>query len=890
MRLIVLTSMVLAALLQAAVWYGAQQVAEPPDFVGKFASLSLAYEPRHPPFEGRDPSVEEIDRDLKLIADVAKKVRIYSSLGNVAEVPRLAQKYNLDVTVGAWLNDERDAAGNVIPEIRQANQDEMNTAIKLARENWNVRELVVGNEVMLRARAAYPDIADAQTGELKLSPEAQQRLGDLIEYIRLAKAQAGKQVSTSEGWSDWVFLPDLVKEVDFITTHNLPFWELIRADKAVKYALEKYDVLRNRYPGKRILIGEFGWPSQGYNRMAAVPNPLKQAQVVREFLREAERRGIDYNIVEAFDQPWKSFEGSNVGPYWGVYDGNRTPKFKLSGPVQKTRIELAAGGIVIGSFITLWGLRRRRPTFGHAFAYALAANALGAGLISAVLYPFDYYLNAGLWIMWGIGILMMLPLSVITLAKVHEIAEVMLGHEPVRLIEQGKNTPTLPDPAPLVSIHVPAYKEQPDMYKATLDSMAALDYPNFEVLAIVNNTTEEYYWKPIEEHCKKLGPRFKFVFLPKVSGFKAGAMNLALEYMDKDAAVIAAVDADYQVHRDWLKDLVPWFNDPKVAIIQAPQDHRDGDENLLKTIMNAEYAGFFDIGMVQRNEDNAIIAHGTMLMVRRSAFDEVGGWSTDTIVEDTELGLRLLTRGYHAHYTRERYGWGVLPDTLLAFKTQRHRWAYGAMQIIRKHWRHMLPKSPTLTPQQKYHFVTGWAYWFSDCVGTAVSFLNLLWVPLIILADLAFPAVALTVPVLTAVLVNIVHAWLLYSRRVRIPKRQIVGAALAAMSLQYTVSKAVVEGMIRDGLAFKRTEKGGLVKKKKADRPAQTETILGLLLLSGSVWLWLANQFDVYEQNLFALTVFIQSIPFLCTTTMSLIEEAQNWRAAHAVPEAVKAD
>ena len=147
----------------------------------------------------------------------------------------------------------------------------------------------------------------------------------------------------------------------------------------------------------------------------------------------------------------------------------------------------------------------------------------------------------------------------------------------------------------------------------------------------------------------------------------------------------------------------------------------------------------------------------------------------------------------------------------------------------------------------------------------------------------------MTVPVLTAVLVNIVHAWLLYSRRVRIPKRQIVGAALAAMSLQYTVSKAVVEGMIRDGLAFKRTEKGGAAKKKKADRPAQTETVMGLMLLSGAVWLWAANQFDVYEQNLFALTVLIQSVPFLCTTLMSLIEEAQNWRAARAEPAARKA-
>jgi cellulose synthase/poly-beta-1,6-N-acetylglucosamine synthase-like glycosyltransferase/exo-beta-1,3-glucanase (GH17 family) len=889
MRIIVVISALIAALAQAGVWYVAQQVAKPPDFFGKIASLSLAYEPNHAPFHGRDLTAEEMDRDLRLTADIAKKVRTYSALGSAAEIPKQAQKYNLDVSLGIWLNDERDAAGNVNQDIRKLNQQEFEAGIKLARENWNVREVIVGNEVMLRARMEYPDVAD-ETGKLRLSPEAQLRLNDLIEYLRQAKAQCPKQVTTSEGWSEWLAIPDLVKEVDFITTHNLPFWEQLQAESAVTYALEKYDLLRGLYPGKRILIGEFGWPSQGYNRLAAIPNPLKQAEVIRAFLVAAGKRGIDYNIVEAFDQPWKNFEGSNAGPYWGLYDLDRKPKFPLTGAIEKSRVELALAGILLGTIITFWGLSRRRPTFGHALAYSLAANALGAGLISAAVYPFDYYLNAGLWIMWGTGLLMMLPLAVITLAKVHEIAEVMLGHEPERLIERGKKTPTLPYPAPLVSIHVPAYKEQPDMYKATLDSMAALDYPNFEVLAIVNNTTDEYYWKPIEEHCRKLGSRFKFVFLPKVSGFKAGAMNMALEYMAEDAAVIAAVDADYQVHPNWLKDLVPWFNDPKVAIIQAPQDHRDGDENLLKTIMNAEYAGFFDIGMVQRNEDNAIIAHGTMLMVKRSAFDEVGGWATDTIVEDTELGLRLLTRGYQAHYTRERYGWGVLPDTLLAFKTQRHRWAYGAMQIIRKHWRHMLPKSTTLTPQQKYHFITGWAYWFSDCVGTAVSFLNLVWVPLIILFDLSFPAVALTVPVLTAVLVNVIHAWFLYSRRVRIPKRQIIGAALAAMSLQYTVSKAVVEGMIRDGLAFIRTEKGGAVKKKKADRPAQTETILGLLLLSGSIWLWKANQFDVYEQNLFALTVFIQSVPFLCTTAMSLIEEAQNWRAARAEPQASKTD
>ena len=387
MRLVIVTSALIAGLLQATVWYVAQQVAQPPDYNGKIASLSLAYEPHRPPFTGREPTLEGLDRDVRLIANIAKKVRVYSALDNLAAVPGIAERYNLDVTLGVWLDDERDAAGNLIPEIRKTNQEGIDAAIKLAREHWNVRELLIGNEVLLRAPVAFPDITDPATDETKPSPEAYRQMHDLIDYIRQAKAQTTKQVSTSEAWLEWTLFPDLVKEVDFITTHNLPFWEQQRADKAVEYALDKYDLLRNLYPGKRVLIGEFGWPSQGYNRMAAIPNPLKQAQVLREFLIEAERRGIEYNIVEAFDQPWKTFEASNAGPYWGIYDVGRRSKFPLSGPVEEVRLGVAGGGLLIGMFITIRGLRRRRPTFGHALAYAVAANAMSAGIMSAAVYP-----------------------------------------------------------------------------------------------------------------------------------------------------------------------------------------------------------------------------------------------------------------------------------------------------------------------------------------------------------------------------------------------------------------------------------------------------------------------------------------------------------------------
>ena len=115
------------------------------------------------------------------------------------------------------------------------------------------------------------------------------------------------------------------------------------------------------------------------------------------------------------------------------------------------------------------------------------------------------------------------------------------------------------------------------MLKATLDAVARLDYPNFECVVVINNTPDPAFWRPIEEHCRALGERFKFINEDNVDGYKAGALRLALAHTASDAEIIGVIDADYVVHPDWLKDLVPAFADPKVGMIQAPQDHRDGE-------------------------------------------------------------------------------------------------------------------------------------------------------------------------------------------------------------------------------------------------------------------------------------------------------------------------
>ena len=349
-----------------------------------------------------------------------------------------------------------------------------------------------------------------------------------------------------------------------------------------------------------------------------------------------------------------------------------------------------------------------------------------------------------------------------------------------------------------------------------------------------------------------------------------------MERTAADAEIIGIIDADYVVHPDWLKDLVPIFADPRVGLVQAPQEHRDGDRSLMHYIMNGEYAGFFDIGMVQRNECNAIIVHGTMCLMRRSAMDMAGGWSSDTICEDTDLGLTIQQQGWLTHYTNVRYGEGLLPDTYEAFKKQRHRWAYGGFQIVKKHWRRFMPGASRLTPDQRREFSLGWLNWLgAESLGVVVAILNLIWVPIVAFADIAIPDKILTLPIIASFVVSLVHFLALYRLRVHVKAGQMLGAMIAAMSVQWTVSRAVAQGLITEHLPFARTSKGGL-SRMSIEFQAFWEAVIGVLLLVGAAVLVVTNGAkEVREIYIFAGVLVLQSLPFLAAVAIALLENSR---------------
>ncbi len=631
----------------------------------------------------------------------------------------------------------------------------------------------------------------------------------LVKIIRRVKRDSPVPVASADHWKTFVDHPELVDAVDQVFAHILPYWEGMPKQTALQGSLALYDQLRAQYPNKKIVIGEFGWPSAGHNFEAAVPDPMGQAVLLRNFVASANARDIDYNIVEAIDQPQKLFEG-NVGPYWGMLDASLRPKFAWSGPlVDAYYWKAALLAVGIGLLLSLSILVLRGATAGQATLLAAADHLAGHWCASVLVYWQGHYFLHGEVITFAMALPLLGLLAPIVRSRLSEMATVALGRAPARLLKLSSPAPGAGTPK--VSIHIPAYREPPEMLLRTIESVARLDYPDFECVVVINNTPDPVFWQPIEARCRELGPRFKFIRVQNLKGFKAAALRLAMAETADDAQIIGIIDADYVVDPGWLRDLVPGFADPEVGLIQAPQDHRDGDRSQIHAAMNAEYAGFFDVGMVERNEVNAIIVHGTMCLIRRTALEAAGGWSSDTICEDSDLGLTIMELGWRAHYTNRRYGWGLLPQDYMAFRTQRSRWAGGAVQIVKKHWRRFLPGTSLLDRDQKREFAFGWLSWFgAEIIAVASALLNLVWVPFVAFKIVAIPDPLLTLPIISAFLVSLAHFVCAYRLRVAVPTRQMLGAMVVFMSVQWTVASAAFKAALpAQSSYFHRTRKGG---------------------------------------------------------------------------------
>src|SRR6266576_1406655 len=243
-------------------------------------------------------------------------------------------------------------------------------------------------------------------------------------------------------------------------------------------------------------------------------------------------------------------------------------------------------------------------------------------------------------------------------------------------------------------LHVPAHNEPPDMVIDTLRSLLRLDYPRYEVICIDDNTDDERLWRPVEQWCARHG--VKFVHLADWPGYKSGALNYALRNMtDPGAGIIGVVDSDYQIEPGFLRRCAPAFADPWIGFVQSPQDYRGWQEAPYYRRLYYSYKYFFAVSQPSRNEHDGAIFAGTMGLIRRVALEQLGGWDEWCITEDAELSLRLLRAGWHGLHMDQTWGRGIMPLTFEGLKGQRYRWCFGGIQILRMHWRSLIPGRKT---------------------------------------------------------------------------------------------------------------------------------------------------------------------------------------------------
>lgn len=350
-------ALILGLLALVGYWYGVGRPVVLPDVASASHKMQCA---SYTPFD-KDQSPfdqplklrpERMDADLALLATRFECIRTYSMTGLEA-LPELARKHGLKLMIGAWVNaNPVDTAKEVDALIASANANpDVVTAV------------IVGNETLLRK-----EVTAAQ----------------LVKLITTVKSQVKQPVTYADVWEFWLKHPEIAPAVDFLTIHLLPYWEDDPSgiDQALKHVGDVRQTFGNKFAPKDVLIGETGWPSEGRQRETAVPSRVNEAKFMRGFVAMAEANGWRYNLIEAFDQPWKRGSEGAVGGYWGLFDADRQDKGVLAGPVSNVPywpLWLGVGGLILLGTLAVGGrVRSQQAAWLLPLLGAVAGCSIGS--------------------------------------------------------------------------------------------------------------------------------------------------------------------------------------------------------------------------------------------------------------------------------------------------------------------------------------------------------------------------------------------------------------------------------------------------------------------------------------------------------------------------------
>ena len=249
--------------------------------------------------EGQEPgeqlSEEQIRRRIEVIKPYTKWIRSFSCTEGNELIPKIAKEHGLKTLVGAWLGDD--------PEI---NEREIQGLIQLAREGF-VDIAAVGNEVMYR-------------GDL-----TQDELLDFIHKVKRAVAEV--PVGYVDAYYEFVDRPMIAEACDVILANCYPFWEGCDMDYSLLYMKDMYHRALRAGNGKKVIISETGWPSQGTNLEGAFPSYENAMKYFMNTQKWSEEEDIEIFYFSSFDESWKVGAEGDVGAFWGIWDKDEKLKY-----------------------------------------------------------------------------------------------------------------------------------------------------------------------------------------------------------------------------------------------------------------------------------------------------------------------------------------------------------------------------------------------------------------------------------------------------------------------------------------------------------------------------------------------------------------------------------
>ncbi len=264
----------------------------------------------------------------------------------------------------------------------------------------------------------------------------------------------------------------------------------------------------------------------------------------------------------------------------------------------------------------------------------------------------------------------------------------------LRLLQLGnalKQAPSQPDASPggrdrslgsFVSVHIATCNEPPSLVIATLEALANSRFADFEVIIIDNNTTNCHVWAPVQVAAARLGEQFRFMHFDRLEGAKAGALNVALALTNPRTTHVAVVDADYVVDVDFLQDAVSSLTTTSVDYVQFPQAYR-GVGRAARGV-EQELGDYFACFFGGAGRSGSMLPTGTLSLFTAQALRAVGGWPTETITEDAEIGVRLQAAGCKGVWLARERGHGLLRVDFRGLRSQRARWAAGNLQVLKR--------------------------------------------------------------------------------------------------------------------------------------------------------------------------------------------------------------